>query len=259
MSIAVERLSFCFKEREALSDVSFRASEGRMLGVIGPNGAGKSTLFRCILNLLTSYRGTITIDGIDARRLSAREIAHRIAYIPQSHGQLFQYSVLDMVLMGTAHQLSVIRSPRKQEILQAEEALERMGLADFAQRSFLHLSGGEQQLVLVARALAQRAKVLLMDEPTASLDYGNQSRVLDQVRHLAGEGYTVLYSTHNPQHALWYSDAVLALNRGRVEAFGAPGEVMNETLIQRLYNMDADFVETGSGRMIIPQGAKAPA
>lgn len=257
MSITVENLSFCYKERDVLADVSFYASKGQMLGIIGPNGAGKSTLFRCILNLLTSYRGMITIDGVDARRLSVREIAHRIAYIPQSHGQMFQYSVLDMVLMGTAHQLSVIRSPRKQEIAQAQESLERMGLGGFAKRSFLHLSGGEQQLVLIARALAQHTRVLLMDEPTASLDYGNQSRVLDQARLLAKEGYTVLYSTHNPQHALWYSDAVLALNRGRVEAFGPPGEVMNEALLQSLYNMDAQFVQTGAGRMIIPQGAKA--
>ena len=257
MSIAVEQLSFCYKGREALSEVSFCASKGEMLGIIGPNGAGKSTLFRCVLNLLSGYRGTIAIDGVDARKLSARETAHRIAYIPQSHGQLFQYSVLDMVLMGTAHQLSVIRSPRQREIAQAMEALERMGLGGFAQRSFLNLSGGEQQLVLIARALAQRARVLLMDEPTASLDYGNQSRVLDQARLLTKEGYTVLYSTHNPQHALWYSDAVLALNRGRVEAFGPPDEVVNEALLRRLYNMDAKFVQTGAGRMIVPQGAKA--
>jgi len=235
-----------------LKHVSFPARDGELLAVIGPNGVGKTTLFRCILGLQQRYSGTIRIDQTDAHTLSARELAHRIAYIPQSHGQAFSYTVLDMVLMGTTHMVSAMSVPKRREMDAAKTALERMGVSHLSDKNFSHLSGGEQQLVLIARALAQQTRTLLMDEPTASLDYGNQSLVLKQVRALADEGYTVLLSTHNPQHAIWYADSALALLDGETAALGRPDRVLNAELIRRLYGVRVNLVETEHGPLLSP-------
>ncbi|HWS29379.1 MAG TPA: ABC transporter ATP-binding protein [Clostridia bacterium] len=252
MSLEIRDLSFAYFKQEVLSHVSFTAADGELLAVLGPNGVGKTTLFRCILGLRQEYAGGIFINGTDARTLGARELAHRVAYIPQTHGMAFNYSVLDMVLMGTTHSVAMMSVPKEKELSAANDALERMGISFLAQKSFSKLSGGEQQLVLIARALAQNARTLLMDEPTASLDYGNQALVLRQVRTLADEGYTVLLSTHNPQHALWYADSVLGLLDGEVAAFGPPRDAVDEALIRKLYGVDVRLIETEHGPLISP-------
>ena len=252
MSIQIHNLSFAYSVRDVLKDITLSVEQGQLLAVLGPNGVGKTTLFRCILGLQPHYKGEIFIDGVDAHTLSARELAHRIAYIPQTHGMTFGYSVQDMVLMGTTHNVSSMSVPRQKELEQANAALEKLGISHLSYQNFAKLSGGEQQLVLIARALAQNAKTLLMDEPTASLDYGNQSLVLRQVRMLADEGYTVLLSTHNPQHALWYADIAVALLDGSVTALGAPDEVVDAKLIEHLYGVKVLLVETAQGPLISP-------
>ena len=252
MSIEIRNLSFAYSLREVLREVSLVAEQGQLLAVLGPNGVGKTTLFRCILGLQTHYTGTILIDGVDARTFSARELAHRVAYIPQTHGMAFGYSVQDMVLMGTTHSVSTMSIPKQKELDQANAALEKLGISSLTHANFAKLSGGEQQMVLIARALAQNAKTLLMDEPTASLDYGNQSLVLRQVRALADEGYTILLSTHNPQHALWYANRAVALLGGGVEAFGAPRAVIDAAMIEKLYGVRVQLVETELNALISP-------
>ena len=214
--------------------------------------SGKTTLFRCILGEQKRYTGTVTIDGANAKLLSARETAHRVAYIPQTHEGAFRFSVRDMVLMGTTHTLSPLSAPKAKQEAIAEAAMEKLGMQMIADRFFDTLSGGEQQLVLIARALAQQAKILLMDEPTSSLDYGNQIRVLSAVKQLSGDGYTVLLSTHNPQHALWYADRALALKDGRVAALGPVGEILTPALLQTLYGVKTDVTETPGGSVILP-------
>ena len=252
MSVQVENLSFSYCTHDVLKNLSFKAEAGELLAVLGPNGVGKTTLFRCILGLQRNYTGTIRIDGDETGLLSTRELAHRVAYISQLHGQAFAYSVTDMVLMGTSHTLSSVSMPGKKEMNTAAEALEVMGISHLAKKNFSHLSGGEQQLVLIARALAQQTKTLLMDEPTASLDYGNQSQVLETVRKLAHSGYAVILSTHNPQHALWYADKALALCDGRAAAFGGSREVIDAALIKRLYGVSVDTFDTSGGILIAP-------
>ena len=236
--LEVRNVSFSYGEHPVLKDVSFAAETGKLVSVLGPNGVGKSTLFRCMLGLLKTYHGTITVDGKDTRNMGARELAHHVAYVPQSHYTAFNYTVLDMVLMGTSSRTSPFSPPRGKEITAAMEALDRMGMAEFAHRDYTHISGGERQMVLIARALAQNAKVLMMDEPTANLDYGNQMRVMEQVRKLTGEGYTILQSTHNPDQAYLFSHQILAIQNGQIIADGAPNEVMDADLIQNLYGID---------------------
>ncbi|MBR4039177.1 MAG: ABC transporter ATP-binding protein [Clostridia bacterium] len=252
MSLEIQKLSFAYDGHEVLRDVSFRLEKGEFLSVLGPNGVGKSTLFRCILGRLDSYAGTITSNGDDLSTLPRRETARRLAYIPQIHQPTFSYTVLDTVLMGTARQLSPFSQPGKTQVERAMAALERVGAAHLAQRDFTRLSGGEQQLVLVSRAIAQQAEILIMDEPTSALDYGNQLRILQLVRELAKEGYGVLLSTHNPQHALTFATRILALSEGRVAALGRPEDVLTPELISRLYGVDVIFAKTTAGRVIVP-------
>ena len=253
MTLSVKDLRFSYQRgQEVLKGISFDVEPGCFLSVLGPNGVGKSTLFRCLLGAQRDYCGSILVDGDDIRSLSARERARRIAYIPQTHRPAFGYTVLDTVLMGTTRQLSPFAEPKQAQIDLAEASLDRLGVYHLAQRNFSHLSGGEQQLVLVARAIAQQAGLIIMDEPTSSLDYGNQLRVLEQVKGLVSEGYTVLLSTHNPQHALSFADSVLAISDGTVAAMGSAHEVLTPDLIQTLYRIDVAFPETVYGRVIQP-------
>lgn len=259
MKLSVEHLSYAYGAHRVLEDVSFSLEQGQFLSVLGPNGVGKSTLFRCILGRLDGYGGTIVSGGDDLRNMPRREAARRMAYIPQIHTPTFSYTVLDTVLMGTARQLSPFSQPGKAQLEQAMAALERVGAAHLFKRDFSRLSGGEQQLVLLARALAQQAEILIMDEPTSALDFGNQLRVLALVRALAEEGYGVLLSTHNPQHALTFATRTLALADGRVAAQGKPDEVLTPALMKKLYGVDVIFAETAAGRVLVPMTAENPA
>lgn len=250
MSLEVSNLSFSYGAAPVLQNVSFTLGEGQLYALLGANGAGKTTLFRCILGLNEGYKGSITVDGSEVRSLTPRQLSHRIAYIPQIHYPAFQYSVLEMVLMGTTHRLSAVASPGKREGDDALEALRTLGIEHLEHRDYGKLSGGEQQMVLIARALVQKTKLLLMDEPTASLDYGNQLRVLCAVRRLARDGYTILLSTHNPQHALSYADRVLALAEGSLVADGLTQEVLSPALLKTLYGVETEF--SSDGRNILP-------
>ena len=236
--IEVKKLSFSYGSREILHDISFTAKNGEFLSVLGGNGVGKSTLFRCMLGLTEGYTGEVLLDGADRKSLSVRETARRAAFIPQHTSSSFNYSVEDIVLMGTTASLSAFRTPRAEETARVETALEKVGIAELRHRCFHHLSGGERQLVILARALAQGSNNLLLDEPTSALDFGNQVRVLTQLRALAREGYTVVQTTHNPEHAYTFSDRVIALCAGRIEAMGSAQEVLTEANIRRLYGME---------------------
>ena len=240
MSIRIENLCFSYGNHEVLKNVSFAAEYGQFLSVLGPNGVGKSTLFRCMLGLLTPTDGAIAIEGTPVSRLSAAQLARRIAFIPQSHSPVFNYSVFDMVLMGTTAQTGTFSSPGRSQAELVEAALEKLGISHLKERSYGNISGGERQLVLIARAIAQQAKILVMDEPSASLDFGNRIRVMQTVRALTKEGYCVIQSTHDPDQAYLYSDRVLALCGGRVQAFGTPGETINNNLISTLYGVDVE-------------------
>lgn len=251
MSLTVSNLSFSYGVTPILKNISFSLGEGQLYALLGANGAGKTTLFRCILGLNEKYERSITVDGGEVRALRPRELSHRIAYIPQVHYPAFSYSVLEMVLMGTTHRLSAVGAPGAREEAAALDALRTLGTEQLAQRDYGKISGGEQQLVLIARALVQGTKLLLMDEPTASLDYGNQQRVLAAVRSLTREGHTVLLSTHDPQHALTYADRILALSDGKLIADGAPRDALTPALIRMLYGVDAIF--SPDGNYILPK------
>ena len=254
MSIDVKNLSFSYGQKDVLHNISFSAEKGEFLSVLGPNGAGKSTLFRCILGLLQGFSGEVFVNSRNIESFSAREAARQIAYIPQNSHSLFHYSVLDIVLMGRTSYASAFHNPGREDMQVCLNILEKVGITHLKARCFHKLSGGEQQLALIARALAQDAPVLLLDEPTANLDFGNQLLVLKQAKQLAQEGYTVIQTTHNPEQSYLFSDRILALQNGRLVADGKPSEVMTDAIMKQLYHVDVDVVSLyeDTARVCIP-------
>lgn len=252
--IEVQNVSFSYGEHEVLKHISFCAKNGELLSVLGANGVGKSTLFSCMLRLLRPKEGRILIEGEDISDLSIKALAKRIAYIPQSHNPVFNYTVFDMALMGTTAQLGSFSAPAKEQTELVISALERLGISHLRERGYGQISGGERQLTLIARALVQNAKILVMDEPSASLDYGNRVRVMQTLRELTAQGYAVIQSTHDPDQAFLYSDKVLALHEGQVLAWGTPEEVVCSDLISQLYGVEVEVCRIKNVRICVPKG-----
>lgn len=240
MSIEVKHLHFSYGHHEVLHDLNFSIPDNTLVNVLGPNGVGKSTLFRCILCLNTNWSGTIAVNGKDLRTLSVRERAQEIAYIPQSHTSTYAYDALDVVLMSACGNMGMFATPKHHHVDAAWEALERVGIAHLGHRPYTQISGGEKQLVLIARAIAQNARTIVMDEPTSALDYGNTVRVLSTVRQLAREGMSIIQSTHQPDQAFLYSDQTLVLNDGHIHAFGDPKDVITKELVSTIYHVDVE-------------------
>ncbi len=253
MSIEVKKLRFCYGARPVIGDVSFTAEKGELLAVLGPNGVGKSTLFRCLLGFLKPVGGEILVDAQAISSYTRRELAGKLAYIPQSHTPAFDHTVLDSVLMGMTAQLGVFDQPGQAQREKAMQMLRALGIEKLADRGCMKISGGERQLMLLARALVQDASMLIMDEPTANLDYGNSCRVMERVKRLGQDGYTIIFSTHDPNQAFSYATKVLALKDGGVMAVGAPETVLTEDVLSKLYGIPVARceMETAFGRKTI--------
>jgi iron complex transport system ATP-binding protein len=254
--IKIEHLSFSYGSKQILEDINFEAKAGDLVALIGPNGAGKSTLFKCILKFLKNYEGKVLLDGRDMKEMSRADIAGKIAYIPQTTIPVFNYDVVDIVLMGMTGGLKLLESPGRKHVERAEMVLDELGILHLRDRGFGRISGGERQLVLLARAMVQDAGILIMDEPTANLDYGNQLRVMERIHGLARDGYTVILSTHDPGHALLFADVSFVLQDGKVKAAGPSSEVLTEELMSDLYGVEVrlmDFEAEGRrGRVCVP-------
>ena len=261
MSIEVKNLSFSYGDHAVLHDISFSVEKGEFLSILGPNGVGKSTLFRCVLGLLSGYTGQVLVDGVDSKTFSIREAARHIAYIPQSSRPVFNFSVFDIVLMGTTSGLNPLRSPSRKDNDRCQWALEKVGISHLSDRCYHRLSGGEQQLVLLARALVQDAPILMLDEPTANLDFGNQLLVLRQAQNLAREGYTIIQTTHHPEQSYMFSDRILAIQNGRVLTEGTPDQVLTEATMEALYHVDVEVLSLyeDQARICIPRSITNPA
>lgn len=244
MILDVKDLDFSYNgEEKILEDISFSIDEPKVIGLLGANGAGKSTLFRLLLKSLEADKGQIFINDKDINTYKAKELSRQIAYIPQSHSPVYNYSVIDVVLMGLAGKMNVFSLPKKEEEEKAMEALKMFKIDNLATRGYQNISGGQRQLVLIARALIQEAKVILMDEPVANLDFGNQELILRTIRQVADKGYTVLISMHNPIHAFSYTDSVLILNDRKLLAYGETNQVLTEDILEKIYGIDISVHE----------------
>ena len=241
-------------QREVLSRVSLALAPGDFVALLGPNGSGKTTLLRVLLGLVPPHEGEVLLDGRPLLDRPRREIARRMAYVPQAHAPAFPFSVREIVRMGRTPETGWGHRFGPSDDVAVSGALERLDMLGFAERSYAELSGGERQAVLVARALAQGAPILLMDEPTASLDLGQQTRLLTLLRGLAREGHAILVSVHQPELALrWFNRAVL-LRRGSVLREGAPDATVTAEDLSELYGVTVTIV-AADGEMFLTASA----
>lgn len=235
--LEVKNISFSYKKgKRILSDVSLELGKGECLCLLGPNGTGKSTLLKCILNLEKAEKGQVIVDGKEIFKLSAGRRAKLVAYVSQSSMMVFPYKVEEVVLMGRVTHFKAGAAASKEDIRISREALDKLGLIDLADLYFQELSGGQKQMVLIARALAQQAKYIIMDEPTANLDYSNQIKVLMTVNKLVDEGYSILMTSHFPDHSFLARSKVVMMHGGRVMAQGPPEEIITTEKLTRLYS-----------------------
>ena len=248
--LEVRALSFGFPGRTIGRDVSFSLAAGESMCVLGPNGGGKTTLFRTILGLLPVKSGEVRLNERPLHLLDRAEIARAAGYVPQGHSAYFAFTLLEFVLMGRSARVGAFSSPGKADRAVAERALESLGIAALAGRPVTEVSGGERQLALVARALAQEPKLLVMDEPTASLDFGNQVRVLERILALAATGIAILFSSHDPDHAFLGAQRALLLGEGRVLELGAPKAVVRSDTLRRLYGVPVEVIEIQDDRRV---------
>lgn len=241
--LKAQNLSYAYEEENTvLHDVSFNLHTGEMLYILGPNGGGKTTLLHILTGLLKPDVGQVTLADKNLNTYPAGERAKIIGLIPQLHTPAFGYSVQEMVMMGRAPHLGWMSSPSKADHTIIDEALEQVGLYELRNRPYTSISGGERQLVLIARGLAQKCRILLMDEPTAHLDLSNQHRVLEIVNQLSKQGLSFMISSHSPNDALAYADQVLLLNGGWVTEYGPPKETLTEPVLSAVYGIKTEVI-----------------
>jgi len=222
--------------------------------LLGPNGIGKTTLFKTLMGLIPQLSGTIRLDGDEIAQLSRPRIARHIAYVPQAHPAEFTYTVLDLVVMGRTAYLGTFGAPKQVDYDAATAALDQLGIGALAERDSTRISGGQRQLVLIARALAQQSRIVVMDEPTASLDLANRILVLDTVRNLAASGLAVVLSTHEPEHAFLVADQVAILGHDRFVT-GPVADVLTPSQLSALYGLPLEVETTPSGRHVVGPAA----
>jgi iron complex transport system ATP-binding protein len=250
MKVNINNICFSYGEAEILHDISFSMNEGEILCLLGPNGTGKSTLIKCLARVLPPTAGEIMIDSKDIRTLPRRAFARNLAYIPQSSAPVFPFLVRDLVAMGRTPHKSFFSSPNKSDYKLVEKVLDDLGISYLEYKSCTDLSGGERQLVMFATAIVQEPKILLLDEPTSHLDFGNQMKVLKVIKKLAAEGMSVIMATHAPEHAFLAGNSAALIKHGRLVKMGTPEEVITEQNISSVFGIKIKIVDVDINRNI---------
>lgn len=244
MTFSVENGEFGYGDRKILHGVSFTLQESEVMTVLGPNGVGKTTLLKCMMGLLPWEKGRTLIDGKPLREMKTADIWSRIAYVPQSKGTALSYTAREMVLMGRSARLGLFAQPTKEDYRAADEAMERVGITWLADKQCSCMSGGELQMVLIARALSSNPKMLVLDEPESNLDFKNQLIVLETIQKLSKEqGIGAIVNTHYPAHALKIADKALLLNYNGCCQFGEVTDIVNERNMQKAFHVEVKIVD----------------
>ena len=251
MVLTATDIRHAYRGTAVLQGASLQLRPGEVVALLGANGAGKSTLLRILLGLMTPGGGDVRLAGRPLADYPRRELARQLAYVPQVHSTPFPYTVRQVVTMGRLPNTGLFAAPGAADLAAVEQVMARLSIDRLAERPYTEISGGERQLALIARALAQGSRLLVMDEPASGLDYGNQITLLELLRSLAAEGYGILKTTHHPDHALAGSDRVAILQDGRIVADGPPADVMTASLLSDLYGVAIAPTRLADGRMVI--------
>ncbi len=247
--LEVKNLNFGYNDINLINGLNFEVEEGQVLCLFGPNGSGKTTILDCILGLNKIRKGEIIIEGVNSLGLKPEELAQKISYVPQKHNRTFPYTVLEIVLMGRTAYTSMFSSPGKEDIRIAEQSLKKVGMHRFKDRIFTSLSGGEAQLVKIARALAQDTKLLIFDEPTSHLDFRHELNVLKYIVELVkSNNISVLMATHFPNHAFYLENngintKVAMIEDGKFGALGKPSVILNERNMENIFKIKTKVFE----------------
>ncbi len=240
MRLSVEKGSFYYKKNVPIfENINFEVNEGEILAILGPNGAGKTTMLRCITGMLKWKAGKSLLDGEDIASMPPRNLWSKMAYVPQAKSVSSAYTALEMVLLGRSSHLNIFEAPKQQDVDKAMEVLEFLGISRLADKKCSEVSGGELQMILIAKALASEPKVLILDEPESNLDFKNQLVVLDAMSNLAARGMTCIFNTHYPAHALQRAQKALILSKGGAYVFGDTVSVVTEENIRNAFGVDA--------------------
>lgn len=246
--LRVQDLSTGHARRIVSERIGFSVDRGEVVCLLGPNGSGKTTLFKTLAGSLRPRHGALFLDHRNLSSLSARDLARRIAYVPQSQQAPFPYQVVDAVALGRLPHLGFFQAPGPRDRQAALDSLEQVGAHHLADRPLTELSGGERQRILLARALAQGGELLLLDEPTAHLDFGQAHRTLSLVRVLADQGKAVLWSTHDPLQALRWADRAVLLHQGGVRSQGTPAQILDASAFREVFGLEATLSTTRDAR-----------
>ncbi|TAJ94869.1 MAG: ABC transporter ATP-binding protein [Reyranella sp.] len=249
--IAASNLAIGYGTTQVAMGIDLAVAPGEILCLLGPNGAGKTTLFKTLLGLIPALQGAVAVNGILVGDMSRAALARAVAYVPQAQVMEFAYTVLDLVLMGRTAHLGPFTSPSAADHDRARSALNELGILDLADREANRISGGQRQLALIARALAQDAPMMVMDEPTASLDLGNRFLVLARVQALRERGFGVVFSTHDPDQARELATRVAVIADGRLAAYGTPDETLTAATLSDVYGVPVALERTDTGRTVI--------
>jgi iron complex transport system ATP-binding protein len=257
--IRVEEVSMAYGSSKILDDVSLTIGKGSVVTMVGPNGCGKTTLLKIINNLLKPDRGRVFVDGREVNSMPAHRLARIMGYVPQGHRISFPFKVRDVVITGRMPYIPAFSSPKREDLEKSEQALVLTGISSLADQPYTQISGGERQLVMIARAMAQQPSVLLLDEPTSYLDFKNQILTLKMIKEISrSQGVTVVMTLHDPNHALMFSDEVVLLRKlnggraGNVIAFGPPHEVITPQNIQAAYGVEVEIVDVKGRKILLP-------
>lgn len=255
LNYSVKNLSFQWDQaRKVFSEVTFSLKKGEVLCIIGPNGTGKSTLLRCMINLLRPCAGDVYVHGEHISEIDRLTLARKIAFVPQGYDVTFPYSIMEYVLMGRAPFISPFSSPKKEDIQVALNAIKEVGISHLIHKHINEISGGEHQMALIARALAQNPEFLLLDEPTSHLDFGNQMQILDLIERLRNRGISIVMTSHYPDHAIIVSDLVAIMHNGGITSIGPVEEVITGESLKATYNIDVlvEYIEVAGRKVCIP-------
>ena len=252
MILSVEHGSFEYKKGQKIfENVNFSVSSGEILAILGPNGAGKTTMLRCITGMLKWKKGESCLDGVNIRNIPERKLWQRMAYVPQAKAVSSAYTAFETVLLGRSSHLNAFSVPKQEDVKKAREAMETLGIGHLADKKCAAISGGELQMVLIARALASEPEILILDEPESNLDFKNQLIVLDTITKLAQKGMACIFNTHYPEHALQRSHKALLLSKGGEYRFGDTADVVTEANIQKAFGVYAVIGEVETPEKIL--------
>ncbi len=250
--LEIKNLNFYYGDNHILKNISFSAESCSLWGLMGPNGSGKTTFFKCILGLLKHTGSQIKINNIDLKKINTPKLAKLISYVPQEHKPPFPFTVREIVLMGRSPHMGGIFGLKKEDYNEAEKAIDMVDIADIADKPVTALSGGQRQLTLIARSIAQNSPVMILDEPTSALDFNNQINIWKILKKLAESGKLIIACSHDPNHLLWFAENTLVIKNGEILASGKTEDIITNRLLKEIYGSEYNILNNGSNKIIQP-------